>query len=160
MFAGSEEGAPLRWFRQAVPSGEPQPITGEVQASQASANLGSSPVSPDGSMLAAAKDGVIALYPLDGGEPRALDDVPASMAVIRFTPDGRFLYVREPVGRSQKVHRIEIETGRRELWKTIAPSDLAGLEQIYAVQISDDGECYYYTFNRRYSDLYLVEGLR
>ncbi len=160
VFAGSEEGAPLRWFRQAVPSGEPQPITGEVQTGQASVSLGTSPVSPDGSMLAAAKDGVIALYPLDGGEPRALDDVPASMRVIRFTPDGRFLYVREPVGRSQKVHRIEIETGRRELWKTIAPSDPTGLEEIYAVQISDDGECYYYTFIRTYSDLYLVEGLR
>ncbi|TDI40285.1 MAG: serine/threonine protein kinase [Acidobacteria bacterium] len=160
VFAGSKEGGALRWFRQAVPSGEPRPITGEVQWLKASANLGRSPVSPDGSMLAALKDEVIALYPMDGGEPRTLDDVPASMAVIRFTRDGRFLYVAEKFGRSVKVYRVDIETGRRELWKTIAPSDPAGLHDIYAVQISDNDESYYYTFDRMVSDLYLVEGLR
>ena len=111
-------------------------------------------------MIAAAKDGVIALYPLDGGEPRTLDDVPASMDVIRFTPDGRYLYVKEEVGRSVQIYRVEIETQRRELWKTIEPSDPVGLDQIYAIQIADDGESYYYTYFRLYSDLYLVEGLR
>ena len=159
VFVGSEAGAPLRWFRQAVPSGEAQPITGEVQTFEGY-ELGSSPVSPDGTMIAAAKDGVIALYPLDGGEPRALDDVPATMVVIRFTPDGRFLYVQQNVGRSARVYRVEIETGRRELWKVITPSDTTGLSDIYAIQISDDGESYYYTFSRQYSDLFLVEGLR
>ena len=160
VFAGSEKGAAPRWFRQAVPSGEPQPITGDVQLGRAGAALGSSPVSPDGSMIAAAKDGVIALYPLDGGEPRALDGVPASMEVIRFTPDGRFLYLKENFGRSVRIHRVEIETERRELWKTITPPDPAGLDSIYAIQISDDGGSYYYTFYRTVSDLYLVEGLR
>ena len=55
--------------------------------------------------------------------------------------------------------RVEIETGRRELWKVITPSDTTGLSEIYAIQISDDGESYYYTFSRKYSDLFLV-GLR
>jgi sugar lactone lactonase YvrE len=125
-----------------------------------SVHVGVSPVSPDGTMIAAVKDGTIALYPLDGGEPRALDDVPATMEVIRFTPDGRFLYVQENVGRSARVHRVEIETGRREIWKVITPADITGLEEIYAIQISDDGESYYYSYFRTYSDLYLVEGLR
>ena len=122
--------------------------------------FGSSPVSPDGSILAAFKDDVVALYPLNGGEPRTLDDVPASMAVIRFTPDGRFLYVKEDFGRSARIHRVDIDTGRRELWRTIEPSDPGGLDVIYAIQISDDGESYYYSFSRTVSDLYLVEGLR
>ena len=147
VFAGSEEGAPLRWFRQGVPSGEPRPITGEVRCDRASAIVGSSPVSPDGSMLAAFKDEVVALYPLNGGEPRTLDDVPASMTVIRFTPDGRFLYVKEDFGRSARIHRVDIDTGRRELWSTIGPSDPSGLDVIYAIQISDDGESYYYSFS-------------
>ena len=82
------------------------------------------------------------------------------MRVIRFTPDGRFLYVYENFDRSAKIYRVEIETGRRELWKTIAPSDPVGIVEIYAIQISDDGQSYYYTFTRMISDLYLVEGLR
>ena len=159
VFVGGEPGAPLRWFRQSVPGGEPKPITGAVQQAEGY-DLGSNPVSPDGSMLAAAKDGAIALYPLDGGEPRTLDNVPSTMTVIQFTPDGRALYVKERVGRSVRIHRVELETGRRELWKTIAPSDPTGLDEIYAIQISDDGESYYYTFMRKYSDLLIVEGLR
>ena len=82
------------------------------------------------------------------------------MEVIRFAPDGRFLYVKENFGRSVRIHRVEIETERRELWKTITPSDPAGLDPIYAIQISDDGRSYYYSFYRTVSDLYLVEGLR
>ena len=58
-----------------------RPITGAVQQFEGY-DLGSNPVSPDGSMLAAAKDGAIALYPLDGGEPRTLDNVPSTMQVI------------------------------------------------------------------------------
>ena len=160
VFAGSREGRPVRWFRQAVPNGEPYPVTAGVQWTQGIAALGSSPVSPDGSWLAGFEDGVIALHPLDGGAPRPLHDVPASMDVIRFTPDGRYLYVKEDIGRSAQIYRIEIETGRRKLWKTIAPSDPAALEQIHTIQISDDGQSYYYTFTRMASDLYLVEGLR
>lgn len=159
VFAGSERGAPLRWFRQSVPGGEPRPITGAVQHLEGF-DIASKPVSPDGSMLAAAKDGFIALYPLDGGEPRTLDNVPSTMTVIRFTLDGRALYVKETVGRSVRVHRVEIETGRRELWKTIAPLDPTGLDEIYSIQISDDGESYYYSFIRKYSDLLVVDGLR
>lgn len=35
-----------------------------------------------------------------------------------------------------------------------------GRSDVYAIQISDDGESYYYTYQQAYSDLYLVDGLR
>ena len=87
VFVGGEHGAPLRWFRQSVPSGEPTPITGAVQHLEGF-DISSSPVSPDGSMLAAARDGFIALYPLDGGEPRTLGNVPSTLTVISSRPTG------------------------------------------------------------------------
>ena len=68
--------------------------------------------------------------------------------------------MKENVGRSARVYRVEIETGRREVWKVITPTDTTALADIYAIQISDDGESYYYSYFRKYSDLYLVEGLR
>lgn len=79
--------------------------------------------------------------------------------MIRFTTDGRHLFYPEKGDRFMSVYRIEVETGQRQLWKTIAP-DPSGLDDIYAVQISDDGESYYYTFQRGFSDLFLVQGLR
>ena len=51
VFAGNQEGGPLRWFRQTVPDGTPEPITGAVRLYRGSALLGSSPVSPDGTTV-------------------------------------------------------------------------------------------------------------
>ena len=112
----------------------------------------------DGTMIAAAHDGHIALYPLDGGEPRDLEEVPASASVIRFTPDGRFLFFAEDGERSINIYRVELTTGHRELWKTLE-ADPVGFDDVYAIQVADDGESYYYTFQRRLSDLFLVQGL-
>ena len=159
VFAGVEKDAAPRWFHQMVGTGTRRPITDEHAIFEAY-DIVSKPVSRDGSMLAAAKNGVIALYPLDGGEPRLLDDVPASMKVLQFTSDGRFLYVKEIVERTARVHRVETQSGQRELWKVITPPDTAALEDIYGIAISDDGESYYYSFVQKYSDLFLVEGLR
>jgi hypothetical protein len=59
-----------------------------------------------------------------------------------------------------KVYRVELATGRREVWKEIQPADPAGLLDLYGVQISRDGKSYYYSYIRNLSDLYLVEGLK
>ena len=158
VFAGNEEGGPLRWYRQTVPDGTPRPITGEVQPFRGSAAIGTHPVSPDGTMIAAAHDGHIRLFPLDGGELRDLEAVPTSAIVSGFTPDGRFLFFSERDGAIRHIYRVEVTTGDRELWKTIEP-DPVGLFGIYAIQIADDGTSYYYTFQRQLSDLFLVEGL-
>ena len=110
-------------------------------------------------MLAAAHDEYIALYPLDGGEPCDLDGVPSTAAVIRFSTDGRFLLFVEEGDRSINIYHIELRTRDRELWKTLE-ADPIGLDDIYAIQIEDDLESYYYTFQRRLSDLFLVRGLQ
>jgi hypothetical protein len=46
------------------------------------------------------------------------------------------------------------------LWKEIAPSDRAGVEAGFTLQITPDGKYYAYSFQRLLSDLYLIEGLR
>ena len=159
VFAGNEEGGPLRWYRQTVPDGTPQPITGAVRPYRGSARVGTHPVSPDSTMIAVAHDGHIRLFPLDGGVPGDLEAVPASALVSGFTPDGRFLFFSEEGdGAIRHIYRVEVTTGHRELWKTLEP-DPVGLFGIYAIQIADDGTSYYYTFKRQLSDLFLVQGL-
>jgi hypothetical protein len=55
---------------------------------------------------------------------------------------------------------VERETGRRELWKELMPSDSAGLLKIFGCYFSADGRSYAYTYGRNLSDLYLVEGVK
>ena len=46
------------------------------------------------------------------------------------------------------------------VWKEIAPADPAGVTGIYAAQIANDDRTYFYSYIRRLSDLYLIEGLK
>ena len=57
--------------------------------------------------------------------------------------------------------RVEVATGRREPWKTLAPVDLTGLIDIGTICVTPDGKSYAYGYGRSAtSDLYLVEGLK
>ena len=58
------------------------------------------------------------------------------------------------------VHKLNLATGKRALWRVLAPADPVGVIGIYGIQISADEQSYCYTYGRNISDLYLVEGLR
>ena len=69
-----------------------------------------------------------------------------------------------PVG-SQKawtmrVVTVDLNTGKRELFKEIEPPDRSGILSLGPIQITPDGKTYVYGFTRRLSDLYVVEDLR
>ena len=59
-----------------------------------------------------------------------------------------------------KVYRLGVDSGQRELWKEIVPSDPAGIEFIGPILMTPDASSYFYTYQRRSSDLYVVDGLR
>jgi hypothetical protein len=110
-------------------------------------------------------DGKLALYPIGGGEPRPIPGLdPASPASgyvpIQWSTDGRLLYLYRPGDLPAKVFRVDTVTRRREVWKEVAPPDLAGVLWIGPVLITPDGSAYAYTFSRSLSDLYLVKGLK
>jgi hypothetical protein len=56
-------------------------------------------------------------------------------------------------------HRLDVATGRRELWNTLGPADRAGVALIDWIIITPDGRAYAYKFTRSQTDLYQVTGL-
>jgi len=57
------------------------------------------------------------------------------------------------------VMRVDLASGRRELFKKIGPSDPAGVV-LEDAAFTPDGKSYAYSFFNALSQLYLVEGLR
>ena len=58
-----------------------------------------------------------------------------------------------------RIHRVDLETGRRDLWKEIHPLDPSSV--LYGnILLARDGEHYIYRLRRISSQLYLGEGLR
>jgi hypothetical protein len=84
----------------------------------------------------------------------------AIKAPVGWTSDGSALYVFRREELPVKVDRVDVKTGKKELWKELAPLDAAGVTQIARVCPTPDGKAYVYSFSRVLSDLYVVEGLK
>ena len=122
------------------------------------------PISPNGEFVATRleKEDKILLVSLDGQGLRAAPATLPGEEPLQWSDDGRWLYVDRPKESHRKhVYRIELATGRRELWKEIAPEDPAGVLAAQFVTLTPDGRSYAYQVSRAVtSDLYLVEGLK
>ena len=100
-----------------------------------------------------------ALYPAAGGAPRAIPNLTSADVVIRWTSDGRALYVYKQDVQA-RVEVLDLATGRRTPWKQLAPADPAGVGSLSSVLIAPDGKSYVYSYSRLTEDLYLAEGLK
>jgi hypothetical protein len=117
------------------------------------------PVSPDGrrvilrDRVATAKE-----WPLAGGAGVAVPGLLPDDQPITYTEDGRGLFVAKrafPI----PIERLELATGRRTPWLTLAPPDRAGLRFAIPV-ITPDGKHWSLSTARLLTDLYVVQGLR
>jgi hypothetical protein len=79
---------------------------------------------------------------------------------LRWSADGRVLFVGHVKGRSTEIYRLELLTGRRTFLKAIGPRDTAGMLGPPDLRLSADGKSYAYSFYRSLSYLYLVDGLK
>jgi serine/threonine protein kinase/Tol biopolymer transport system component len=157
LFAASESGKGDRLYVQSIEGGSPRAITPEGITPA----LPGFAVSPDGKQVAAiGADHKAMLYSVDGGTPRPISGVEEKEFPLRFTPDGRSLYLWRRGEIPARVTKLEIETGKREVWKNLIPADPAGVERISNVLVTPDGKGYTYCFARLLSDLFVVEGLK
>ncbi len=159
VFTGRDAGpsARQRVYVQHVPDGLPRAITPEGAA------LAWMAPTPDGrSVLVSTKAGWL-LHPLADGEPRPVSGLAPADQPLQWSRDGRFLYVADRSGgrtSSVNVFRIEPATGRRTLWRALAPSDPVGVDNIQRIVITADAAAYCYSYLRRLGDLYVADGLR
>jgi hypothetical protein len=106
------------------------------------------------------------LYPVDGGAARSVPGGAENDEPLRWSGDGRWLYVRRgsgtpgPEAISAWVDRIGIPTGTRQPWRELVPADPTGVSGIGPVRITPDGKSYAYSLNSSIGSLYLAEGLR
>jgi Tol biopolymer transport system component len=100
------------------------------------------------------------ILPLDGGNPALVRGVERDERPIQWSDDGRLLYVRRIGELPAKIYRVNVETGERELWKTLMPADPVGVSSIDSIVVTRNGLYYGYSCHRvSSSELYVVDGL-
>ena len=121
--------------------------------------------SPDGKWVTARQgDDKLALYPVGSGEPRFIGGLGVNDRMAGWSEDSRSLYIQTlnhdwPI----RVSRFDVETGRRELWKEVMPSDPAGVDDPQGgavVRLTPDGKFYAFSFRRLLSELFVVDRAR
>jgi Tol biopolymer transport system component len=149
--------APRLWILD-LPGGKPRPITTEG----VSMIGGGKGISPDGrSIIARGPEGRHLLYPVEpGGEPHPIPGIDPEDNPIRWTPDGKSIYVTRLSALPGIISLVDIATGSRTEWKRFEPPDPSGVEQAGPVVISADGSAYVYSYRRTLGDLFLATGLR
>jgi Tol biopolymer transport system component len=153
---GSESGRGARLYVVDTDTGEKRALSPEG-ASQ----FGQRGVSPDGKLVAAiAPDRRTVLYPVEGGEPKAIPGIEPEEVAISWTPDSRGLYVVRFNSLPATVYRVDLATGRREQVHSFAPPDTAGVLNVGPALLSADGKAYVYSYRRILDELYVVSGVQ
>lgn len=146
-------------YVQDLSGGEPRAVTPaiEVDPSQVLSDL----VSPDGRFVFARDlSGKAYMYPLASGAPRAVAGLLPGDIWANWASDGKSIYVYDDKVTKLDLFRIDAATGNRQLIRTMAPLDNAGLAGIETFRITPDGKSYVYSYNRALSTLYLVDGVK
>jgi len=159
VFTGAPGDGKARGYVQEIPTGLPRAITpeGVVLAYRAA-------VRNDNSVLGRAGSRWM-LFPIDGGESQPVPALTTEDVPVQWSQDGRYVYTLARVSGQRppahEVHRVEVTTGTRVLWKTLSTPDTVGVEIVpEAVVIAPDAQSYCYSYVRRLGDLYMVDGLK
>ena len=111
-------------------------------------------VSPDGQEIAGTTlEGLQLIYRVDGtGRARAIQGAEPTDQLVQWSGDGKSIVVRGAEQMPLTLYRIDLATGRRELWKQLAPADLTGFLEfgvgsMSGPRITPDGRFYAYNYH-------------
>ncbi len=156
LVSATERGRKRMLYVLDIPAGKPRVVAPK------SYGFAPNSISPDGLWIAAYGEWTedLFLLPTSGGEPRTVPGT-KDIDLVRWSADGKSLFAVETGSIPARVVRIDVATGRREPWKTLAPPELAGLIDIAPVMMTPDGKAYVYGYaSAAISDLYIIEGLK
>jgi Tol biopolymer transport system component len=151
LFTGNQPGHPVRSWMYALDGSKPVAITPE--------GMRATRVSPDGHSFVVVDPHKLQLGQIGGGEPKAIADLQGGESVVRWSGDGRYLFLAQSEGESLKLTRLEVASRKREPWK-VAKVPESGAQFIGQVALSADGKALACTFQHDLANLYLVKGLK
>jgi Tol biopolymer transport system component len=155
LVCGNEAGKSARCYQQTVSGGPPRPITPDA-AARARAWA-----SPDGlRILYNTADGSWFMKTTAGGTAEPVPGLSAGDGVIRWSADGRSIYVDNASELPFRIERLDLASGRRVVLHRVAPADRTGIFDGSARGLADDEQSYAYSYQRMTSHLFVVEGAR
>ena len=124
--------------------------------------IGTHPISPDSTRMVVTDGGKDWLIqPIAGGEPTPIRGLRPGELVLGWTADGRALFLRSKWdGLPLEISRLDLATGARRPVQNFMPPDPVGHIVSLGVFLTPSGHDLAFTYGKKLSELYLLEGLR
>jgi eukaryotic-like serine/threonine-protein kinase len=151
LVTASQTGHAVRSWIANGEGGQLQPLTPEgVRATR---------ISPTGKSYLIAGKGEIEVSPMGGGAGTRLCDLQPNESIVRWSLDGRYVFLRQTDRRSIRVSRVDVGTGRKEPWRELKVPE-SGAEFYGRFLMSGDGKAYAGSFQHDLANLYLLNGTK
>jgi Tol biopolymer transport system component len=86
--------------------------------------------------------------------------VDAGVSVMRWSGDGRYIFLKRWDNERATILRLNVHTGRAEVWRELKLTDPAFTSFFGNMKLSADGKSYAFSFQRNLATLYLVNGVK
>ena len=150
LFTGNETGHATRTWMYDLDANKSTPLTPEGTRGRW--------VSPDGKWFITLDPHKLLLSPVGGGDSKTIVDLQGK-SVVRWSGDGRYLFLQQREPASIKVSRLDVTTHREEPWLVVKVPE-PGAQFLGPLALSADGKAYATTFQRDLANLFLVRGLK
>ena len=151
LFTGNQTGHQTRTWIYELETNKTTPITPE--------GTRGTRVSPDGKWFITVDPHKLLMTPLGGGNSKTVTNLQPGESVVRWSGDGRYLYLQQRESDRVKITRLEIATTRREPGLVVKVPE-PGAVLFGPLALSADGRACATTFQRDLANLFLVRGLK
>ena len=150
---GSEPGKASRCYVRSVEGADLRPVAPEGSIEGI--------VSPDGRhAVVRTVTGDFLMCAMQGEDTRPLSFLGANDRLIRWSPDGKWLWVFKAYEPATRIERLDPATGRREPLLEITALERAGVLNLMSVSLADDPTAYAYDTWEYSSRLFSIEGAK
>ena len=151
LFTANENGHPTRTWMYDPETNKTTPLTPE--------GTRGTRISPDGNWFIIVDPHKLVLSPVAGGDSKTIADLQNGESAVRWSGDGRYIFLQQREPTSIKISRIEVATHRREPWLVVKVPE-PGAQFFATLALSADGKACAATFQRDLANLFLVTGLK
>jgi eukaryotic-like serine/threonine-protein kinase len=117
--------------------------------------------SPDGHSIIVKKDGKEQILTIGEAEPREIPGSTPADSIIAWSDDPKVVYVQTVKGMTRTIEKLNVETGKRELWQVWNPKDPSGVQaQSVPTAITPDGSKMMFSQRRQLCTLYSSDNLK
>jgi tRNA A-37 threonylcarbamoyl transferase component Bud32/Tol biopolymer transport system component len=151
-YCASDAASAERCYLAGLDGGAPVAVTPE--------GTGDAVLSPDARHVAARVNDTVYVFLTAGGKPQPVPGLAATDHLLRWSPDGRALWVYRDTPPVLQVDAVEPRSGRRSRLTSITLTPSPGLRDVFPVAISDNPNVYAYSEGRITSSMFIVDSAR